>query len=324
MIRSSYMAILVYNLSTKILANLKRIEDLRANILLHPLSLKDEQRLKWDANLSRIYWSLTFKEKVPSKKLITKVLTSPTPKKTDAITKDIIALNNTFSFIKQNWMVSTAKVKIKDIKKLYDISCKPVMGSAKGFTSLSEKNINHTLDYIQSGKENPIIQAGIAQAELLNTIPFEQGSARISRLINYLFLYKAGYDMRGLLVIDEFLRRDLVIYKQASESVHRNKNLTFWLEYFTHILVLSLSKSLENVKNLHFYLNTPPSFWKLNERQKNILQYLEAPDTRITNKQVQKMFTISQITASRDLSRLASLGLLFSRGKGRSVYYISV
>ncbi len=44
----------------------------------------------------------------------------------------------------------------------------------------------------------------------------------------------------------------------------------------------------------------------------------------ITNKKVQKLFKVSQITASRDLAKLASVGLLFTHGKGRSVYYTKV
>jgi len=36
------------------------------------------------------------------------------------------------------------------------------------------------------------------------------------------------------------------------------------------------------------------------------------------------MFKVSQITASRDLSKLGALGLLFIHGKGRSVYYTKI
>ena len=68
----------------------------------------------------------------------------------------------------------------------------------------------------------------------------------------------------------------------------------------------------------------PNSFWQLNDRQKSILGFLENPDATITNKRVRSLFKISQITASRDLTKLANLGLLFAHGKGRSVFYTKV
>ncbi|OGK57462.1 hypothetical protein A3H83_03340 [Candidatus Roizmanbacteria bacterium RIFCSPLOWO2_02_FULL_39_8] len=59
----------------------------------------------------------------------------------------------------------------------------------------------------------------------------------------------------------------------------------------------------------------------LNSRQREIIQMLEDPKSRITNKQVQKKFSVSQITASRDLAKLTIVGVLFSHGKGRSTWY---
>lgn len=63
------------------------------------------------------------------------------------------------------------------------------------------------------------------------------------------------------------------------------------------------------------------SLWKLNDRQKKILDIMENPELKITNKIVQKQFGISQITASRDLAKMVNLGVLLPHGKGRSVFY---
>jgi len=78
------------------------------------------------------------------------------------------------------------------------------------------------------------------------------------------------------------------------------------------------------IKGLKSQDNLPSSFWKLNGRQQSILSVLENPGEKITNKDVQKKFGVSQITASRDLSHLTTLGLLLAHGKGRSVYYTKV
>ena len=73
-----------------------------------------------------------------------------------------------------------------------------------------------------------------------------------------------------------------------------------------------------------YRVSLPATFWEITTRQKEIMMYLENPTASVTNKTVQKLFNISQITASRDLARLANLGLLLAHGKGRSVYYTKV
>lgn len=65
-------------------------------------------------------------------------------------------------------------------------------------------------------------------------------------------------------------------------------------------------------------------FFELNDRQKSILNMLDQPTASITNRLTQKAYKVSQITASRDLAKLTTLGFLFSHGKGRSVYYTRV
>jgi len=50
---------LSYNISEKFNGYLAKIEKLRTEILLTPLSPKNELRLKWDALMERIVWSLS-------------------------------------------------------------------------------------------------------------------------------------------------------------------------------------------------------------------------------------------------------------------------
>jgi Fic family protein len=177
---------------------------------------------------------------------------------------------------------------------------------------------------LQAGSENPVIQAGVAQIQLVTLAPFTDGNGRTARLLALLFLYKAGFDFRGLLVLEEYFRRDLAAFQEATESVSKNQNLTFWLEYFAKGVETQLEKALEDIASSRFKTHLPASFWNLNDRQKEILSILEQPGSTITNKKVQQLFKISQITASRDLSRLASLGLIFVNGKGRSTYYTKI
>ncbi len=238
--------------------------------------------------------------------------------------KDVINQKNAFNYIKENWTVTKAPVDLNVVKKLYDISCKSTLGPMSGLTEYSEKRLKTLFDYLGREQDHPVIQAGIVQPEVIAITPFDNGNGRIARLLSYLYLYRGGFDIRGMFNLEEYYKRDVVTYKRMLEMSKIQGNLTVWLEYFSYGMGIGLEKRLDTIKNLKFKEELPASFWKLNSRQQQILETLEFPERKITNKDVQKMHGVSQITASRDLSRLVSLGLLLTNGKGRSVYYTKV
>lgn len=318
------MSFTTYNLSTKLQSRLKKAELLRRRILLTPINPRKKLRLAWEAEVERIYWSFSLTDNPPSKADIIKVL-SRNQKRLSKEKRKIVAYKNALDYVRENWLVEERRVSLNTIRELFDLAIKPATDnpSISKFNSKS-KSIEHFLNYLASGEENPIIQAGIAHIHLLILSPFEDGNGRVSRLATYLFLYKNGYDYLDLFCLDEYFRRDLIALKEAVQSVTESQNLTLWLEYFVEGVVIQLEKASKNIESERFKTETPASFWKLNERQKKILNLLQNPEERITNNMVQKMFKISQITASRDLSKLKRLGLLFPHGKGRSTYYTRV
>lgn len=319
--------ILSYNISEKLTSYIKKIDELRADILLYPLPPNTELRLKWDCNLERVIWSLAVNDIFLSKPNIVKLLSakSESPKKRLGIEEaEVINYRKAFSYLKEYWLVTNNPVTLKTIKKLYEIACHSTLGAMTGLTEYSEKRIDAFLSYLQKVHDHPVIQAGIAQAEIINITPFDEGNSRIGRLLSYLFLYKYGYDVREMLVLEEFYKHDIVTYKRILDSSKVQGNMTLWLEYFAYGIMVQLTKAKENIRNFKFQEELPQSFWKINIRQRQIMEYLERPELKITNKEVQKMCGVSQITASRDLSKLANLGLLFVHGKGRSVYYTKV
>ena len=317
---------LAYNVSENLKGYLDKIEKLRTEILLYPISPKTELRLKWDGMMEKVLWSLSLTENTLSKANVVSLLSSMSKGKSKLTNfeKDVINQKKAFSYIKENWLVSEMAVSMNTIKKLYDLSCRETLGIMSGLTEYSEKRINTVLTYLQKGKDHPVVQAGVAQIELINITPFDNGNGRVARLLSYLFLYKNGYDVRELISFEEFFRRDIITFKRMMELSKIQGNLTLWLEYFAFCVMHSLEKTAEIIKNQKFQENLPSSFWKLNSRQRQIIEVLENPGLSITNKEVQKIHNISQITASRDLSNLVALGMLLSHGKGRSVYYTKV
>lgn len=316
------MLLLSHNLSDTLKKYLAEIQSTRTAILTTPLSPKIETRVRWETMLNKIYYSLTIEENPLSRKEITRLLSSwdikeeLTPNQVDAIN-----YRRALDYIKQNWTVNPKPVSTENIKTIYDIAIKPT--STVPLSASNLKEIKALLSYIQTGKQSPVIETAIVCVSLL-TMPILKGSFRLASLSSTLFMYKYGYDIRGLLSWEEYMSRDPIALKRAVEAATRSKNLTVWIEYFAACVSLSAKKALSDVLSNKFKTDLPNTFWRLNKRQKEVLSRLDIPGEKISNRNLQEMFGVSQITASRDLAQLTKLGLIHPQGKGRSTYYIRI
>lgn len=298
-----------YNLSPILKNYLNKVDLLRQKILLTPISPKTELRLRWEAMINRIYWVMIFsKEKSINKTKVIKLISHQEKGRMRKEEEEILKYKNALDYIKINWLVSKKLVTTKDILTLYELAC-------FGRFRSSQEVLKQLLDYLQRSPEHPVVQAAVAYIQIINTSPFSLGNTQVASLLSNLFMYKVGYDFRGLLVLEQCWHPDLIIYRT---------NLTPLLEEFSKLFANQLEKTANFDLDATELGALPPSFWELNDRQKGILTYLEQPNLTITNKKVQKLFKVSQITASRDLTKLANLGLLFVHGKGRSVFYTKV
>ena len=317
------MASLTFTLSEKLNEEIEKIENLKKEILLFPLPVKTEVRMRWEALIDKIYWSMALIDDPVSKKDIVKILKTTTQKKKSLTEKRVVELNDVFNFIYYEWLASQSPITTNTLKKIYELGCKDER-PGPAISKSDEKELAKTLAYIQTGSDHPIIKAGIIQIQILDTVPFRYANNRMSRLASYLFLYKHYYDLKQLLVLEEYYRQDIVSFNQAIESATKGNNLTLWLEYFAEGVSSQAQKVLNELKEGISNSTLPVSYFRLNERQKKIMALVAKPNLVITNKKVQEMFGISQITASRDLSKLSSIGLLAAHGKGRGVYYTRI
>jgi hypothetical protein len=310
---------LSYTLTDKIQEDIKAIEVLRSKVLLTPIKPKTELKLRWEANINKTYWGLNLADNPMTKAQMSKLMSNTLSKKLKNTEKEVISYMNTLNLIREFWTANITALNSRGILEIYDLSCKPIFGSTASYFKSKELEIKKILAFIESGKDHPVIKAGLLQIEIIKLSPFENGTGRVARLLSHLMLARYGYDLRGLLVLEDYYRSDLVSLKEATNSIEKDKNATKWLTYFITGIKLGLEKVLKNLDIVRS--SNTVSFWKLSERQKRILEGINNPEVKITNKLIQKMFKISQITASRDLSKMANLGILLSHGKGRSTYY---
>jgi Fic family protein len=88
---------------------------------------------------------------------------------------------------------------------------------------------------------NPVLEAGVAQFQLVHVHPFVDGNGRTARLLSTLCLYRKGYDFKRLFTISEYYDRDRAAYYRAIQSVRAGgMDLTGWLEYFAEGLAVQM------------------------------------------------------------------------------------
>lgn len=317
---------LAYTITVELKEALYGVEDLRHFILLTPLSPKTELKLKWEALVNRIYDVLSIADIAVTKSDIVKVLSQPNKTHAGTVERSITNCRQALHYLWESWLANPKSITPTTLMALTELAF-----AGSSFRRLTreienkDRDLQKLFDYLQGQNENPVIVAAIAQAQITTLITGNHEGHYLGRLLAYLFLYKYGFDCRGMLVLN-----DSGGHRQAREVVATIKaavasgNLTSWLTYFATSLIRTLTKTKENITSSQIYLEIPAAFWNLNDRQKTVLKLLEEPGKTITNRQVQKLFRMSQITASRDLARLTSLGLVFAHGKGRSVYYTKI
>lgn len=189
--------------------------------------------------------------------------------------------------------------------------------------SVTEKQLQDILTYIQASSDNAYARAAIAKLLLRNVLPPGIPADIFSTLCSYLFLYKGGLDCRGLLVLEKPWSEDNKLFLGHYQTAIGKQNITDWIEFYVKAIALHLETTYTQLSQTT-KLPVQEETGKLNERQKTIMTLLDDPKAIITNRTVQKIFHVSQITASRDLAKLTSLGLLFAHGKGRSVRYTRI
>lgn len=304
-----------YTLAPSLKKELENAEKTRNQILLELIPPKEELELRWEELLEKIRDAKRISGQNLKKHQISDNISlfQGSKKNTD---KEIVAYKKAYDFIRQNWKLNESIVASTDIKNLYSFF--------KNGHEFDEKILKQTIDFIQVNPEHPIVQSALALILILPLLPQNDQAIPLSILLASLFLYKNGFDFREMLSIEEFVANDIEHFKNLIKTAQTDKNLSSYLEYFGQNVALQAERALKKLEKRPIEKTLPNYFYELTERQKEILTLLDKPSVKITNKTVQKYFGVSQITASRDLAKLNTLGLIFSAGKGRSVYYTKI
>jgi hypothetical protein len=308
-----------YTIALQLRENLNIVNRLRTQILSFPLPPKTETKLAWEGIAIRTWATLSLAGLDAPKHEVATILANPVGR-TTAITS-IIGLRSAYDFIHSQWRANPLPVSIAALETLFTLAY-PHPNDTRLFT-IVEPSLKELLSYVDAQEEHPVVQAAIAHIHILTITELPEPGV-FARLVHYLFLAKFGFDIRGWITPERVWQVDGATYTRIIDAYRRDHTLTQWIEYIAQSMQTNLETLAADIRESRFHIEYPASFWNLSDRQKEILSLMAAPNTTITNRQVHKRFKVSQITASRDLAKLTSLGLLYPHGKGRAVYYTKI
>lgn len=312
---------IAYSFSPLLRQHTHAIDELRTHILTIPLSPHKEIDLRYHATTERILTALRYAH-IPMTATELHRLLMNTPKRAHPMEREALLYRQALWYIRNEWSGSTRAITVSSLEILMNVAFPLTSHRISKAIRDSGPDLKRFIAYSEAQTDHPILLAGVAHAVVANTELTNASSGRMPLLTGSFIMAKYGYDCRGLLNYEQPLIQDPEAYSHALKSISSLGQMTVWLEYFANATLQGYNALVvdiqESVGRKTFGARSNSA---LNERQKEIILLLDSPSAKVTNREVQKRFRISQITASRDLSTLVSLGFLISSGKGRSTYY---
>jgi Fic family protein len=178
---------------------------------------------------------------------------------------------------------------------------------------------------------HPIIRAGIAHYILVAIHPFVEGNGRTVRAFSTLMLMRENYNVKKFFSLEEHFDTDPADYydsiaqvdKQSSEIGERD--ISPWLEYFTHVVAIELSKIKDKVRKLSVDTRLKVKFGEqiaLSDRQMRLIEYISDQGSGGMGELKRVLSMVSEDTILRELRDLLSKGILKKTGTTKASKYV--
>lgn len=154
-----------------------------------------------------------------------------------------------------------------------------------------------------------IIRGIIVHFMLAFMHPFVDGNGRTARALFYWYMLKEGYKLTEYMSISRVIAKSKANYEKAFRYVENDGNdMGYFVAYNLGALEKSFQQLRDYIQRKQREKRAASSFMmagNINQRQALILQRLkEEPDTIFTVKDVQEQFSVSSMTARKDLADL--------------------
>ena len=162
---------------------------------------------------------------------------------------------------------------------------------------------------------HPIIRGIIVHFMLAFMHPFVDGNGRTARALFYWYMLKEGYKLTEYMSISRVIAKSKSSYEKAFRYVENDGNdMGYFVAYNLGALEISFQQLRDYIQRKQREKSAASSFMmagNINQRQALVLQRLkEEPETIFTVKDVQEQFSVSSMTARKDLSDLVKQGYM--------------
>ena len=182
-----------------------------------------------------------------------------------------------------------------------------------------------------SNELHPIIRAGITHYVMVTIHPFIEGNGRTVRAFSTLVLLREGYDIKRFFAIEEHFDRDLDEYYDAFFKVDSqggdisSRDLTPWLEYFTKVVAVELTKIKEKVRKLSVDSRMKLKIGDqvaLSNRQMRLIEYLSEHGKAAMAQLRDVLPMVSEDTILRDLKDMMGKNIIDKEGSTKAARYV--
>lgn len=178
---------------------------------------------------------------------------------------------------------------------------------------------------------HPVIRAGITHYVMVTIHPFVEGNGRTVRAFSTLVLIREGYDIKRFFAIEEHFDRDLAAYYDAFFKVDSQagdiaaRDLTPWLEYFSGVVAIELTKIKEKVRQLSVDSRLRVKIGEqvaLSARQMKLIEYLSEHGGAIMKDLRDVLPMVSEDTVLRDLKDMQHKNIIDKEGSTKAARYV--
>lgn len=180
---------------------------------------------------------------------------------------------------------------------------------------------------------HPVILAGIAHYILVAIHPFIEGNGRTARAFATLILMKQNYDIKNFFSLEEHFDNDPASYYEAFSEVDKQspqiaaRDMTPWLEYFTEVVAVELTKIKERVRKMSMDMKMRTQLGQqvaLTGRQMTLAEYL-SENGKAKMKELKNVLPmVSEDTILRDLKDMMQKGVIKKQGSTKASRYVFV
>lgn len=162
---------------------------------------------------------------------------------------------------------------------------------------------------------HPIIKGIIIHFMVAYMHPFVDGNGRTARALFYWYMLKENYKLTEYMSISRVIAKSKTSYEKSFRYTENDGNdMGYFVAYNLRALEISFQQLRDYIQRKQREKKAASAFMKagnINQRQALVLQRLtEEPDTVFTVKDLQELFSVSSMTARKDLSELVRQGYL--------------